>query len=336
MADSGLAIAHGGGLIAARLRFPGAPEPWIDLSTGINAVPYPISPLSPAAFHRLPEPEEVQHLEAVAAQAYGVVDPRMVVAAPGTQILISLLPRLLRLDRVAIVGPTYAEHAAAWAAAGSTVDSVTDISNVGRAPGVVLCNPNNPDGRCTRSRKLVQVAQRLAWLVVDEAFADLEEPDLSIAPALPSNAVALRSFGKTYGLAGLRLGFAIAAPDVARMIRGALGPWAVSGAAIEIGVAALMDRKWLAATRARLQQDTARLDDLLTAAGMQVIGGTRLFCLASTHDVHLTNGKTMWFERLGQAGILVRRFDAQPDWLRFGIPANGWDRLAAALAQPGR
>jgi len=336
MADSGLAIAHGGGLIAARLRFPGAPKPWIDLSTGINAVPYPIPPLSPAAFHRLPEPEEVQHLEAMAAQAYGVADPRMVVAAPGTQILISLLPRLLRLDGVAVVGPTYAEHAAAWAATGSTVNSVPDVSSIGTAPGAVLCNPNNPDGRRTHSRELVQIAQRLAWLVVDEAFADLEEPDLSIAPVLPANAVVLRSFGKTYGLPGLRLGFAITAPAVARMIRGALGPWAVSGAAIEIGVAALADRRWLAATRARLQRDAARLDDLLTAAGMQVIGGTRLFRLASTRNFHPKNGETARFERLGQAGILVRRFDAQPGWLRFGIPAMGWDRLAAALARPDR
>lgn len=342
MADSGSAIVHGGGLIAARRQFPGAPEPWIDLSTGINAVPYPIPPLSPAAFHRLPEPEDVQRLEAAAARAYGVMDQSMVVAAPGTQILISLLPRLLRLDRVAIVGPTYAEHAAAWAASGSDVRIVPNIACIGTASGMVLCNPNNPDGRRTRDIELVRLAQQLAWLVVDEAFADLEEPGLSIAPMLPANAIVLRSFGKTYGLAGLRLGFAIAAPEVARMIRSTLGPWAISGAAIEIGAAALADRAWLAAAQVRLARDAARLDGLLTEAGMHVIGGTRLFRLASVPDsyaaIHPSPQKAAasMHQRLGRAGILVRPFNAQPGWLRFGIPAARWDRLEAALARPDR
>jgi len=329
MAHSGLAIAHGGGLIAARTRYPGAPEPWIDLSTGINAVPYPLPPLSPAAFHRLPEPEDITRLEAVAAHAYGVADPRMVVAAPGTQILISLLPRLVRLQGVAIVGPTYAEHAAAWAAGGSGVTTVPDIASLGAAAGVVLCNPNNPDGRRTADADLVQLARRRDLMVVDEAFADLEEPGLSIAPRLPANAVVLRSFGKTYGLAGLRLGFAIASPGLARTIRGALGPWAVSGPAVEIGIAALADRGWLEHARLDAKQRATRLDGMLTKAGMQVIGGTRLFRLASMSEPAVD-------ARLGQAGILVRTFDTEPSWLRFGIPAAGWDRLEAALARPNR
>ncbi len=346
MADGALAIAHGGGLIAARVRFPDAPEPWIDLSTGINAMPYPAASLSPAAFHRLPEPEDVRRLEAAAARAYGVADPAMVVAAPGTQILISLLPRLLPLESVAIVGPTYAEHAAAWAAGGSMVQIVNSIRDVGAARGVVLCNPNNPDGRRTRAAELAQPADRLDRLVVDEAFADLEEPGLSLAPMLPDNAVVLRSFGKTYGLAGLRLGFAIASPALARTIRVALGPWAVSGAAVEIGTAALADDGWLAASRKRLMRDVMRLDGLLGRAGMQVIGGTLLFRLAAVasggassrpHPDPLPEGEgEAIFELLGRAGILVRRFEAEPGWLRFGVPHSGWDRIEAALTRPDR
>ncbi len=328
MADDDLAIAHGGGLIATRARFPGAPEPWIDLSTGINPAPYPLPPLSPAAYRRLPEPEDVRRLEAVAARAYGVADPRMVAAAPGTQILISLLPRLVRLGSVAVVGPTYAEHKAAWTACGSVVSEVGGIHSIGAEAGAVLCNPNNPDGRRTPAAALVELAARIGMLVVDEAFADLEEPGLSLAPMLPANAVVLRSFGKTYGLAGLRLGFAIAPPALAQTIRAALGPWAVSGAAVEIGTAALADRAWLAAARARSAGDAARLDRLLSDAGMRVIGGTRLFRLAAVADA------TAAFERLGRAGILVRQFEAEPGWLRFGLPGDGWDRLEAALARP--
>ena len=328
MADSELAMAHGGGLIAARAMFPTAPEPWIDLSTGINPLPYPVPALRPEVYHRLPEPEEVRQLEAVAARAYGVADPRTVVAAPGTQILISLLPRLLQQDAVAIVGPTYAEHAAAWAAGGSTVRIVDGIDSLGAERARVLCNPNNPDGRRFRDAELAQLAGRLSLLVVDEAFADLEEAGLSLAPNLPANAVVLRSFGKTYGLAGLRLGFAIAAPGSAQRIRTALGPWAVSGVAIEIGKVALADSDWLAGARERGASGASRLDGLLTKAGLQVIGGTRLFRLART-----ANAMTV-FNRLGQAGIFVRRFAAEPTWLRFGVPGHAWDRIEAALLGP--
>ena len=328
MADSGLAIAHGGGLIAARAMFPMAPEPWIDLSTGINPLPYPVPALRPEAYHRLPEPEEVRQLEAAAAQAYGVADPHMVVAAPGTQVLISLLPRLLQQDTVAIVGPTYAEHAAAWAAGGSVVRIVDGIDALGAERAVVLCNPNNPDGRRFRDAELAQLAGRVGVLVVDEAFADLEEAGLSLAPALPANAVVLRSFGKTYGLAGLRLGFAIAAPALARTIRTALGPWAVSGAAIEIGKTALADSDWLAKAKRRGAFDAARLDLLLAKAGLQVVGGTRLFRLARAGDAMAV------FNRLGRSGILVRRFEAEPAWLRFGVPGHAWDRIEAALLGP--
>ncbi len=328
MADGELAIAHGGGLIAARARFPGAPEPWIDLSTGINAVPYPIPLLSPTAYHRLPEPEQVWRLEMAAARAYGVADPTMVAAAPGTQILISLLPRLLPCVSVAIVGPTYAEHAASWTAGGSAVRIVDSIQAIGAERGAVLCNPNNPDGRRFRDTDLVQLAGRLDLLVMDEAFADLDEPGLSLAPMLPGNAVVLRSFGKTYGLAGLRLGFAVAAPALARMIRAALGPWAVSGAAVEIGTAALADTAWLAGARRRLAHDVPRLDALLAKAAMRVVGGTRLYRLAHTPDAMAT------FNRLGRAGILARRFEAEPAWLRFGIPGGGWERIEAALTRP--
>ena len=323
MAEFGLAIAHGGGLIAARAQFPAAPEPWIDLSTGINPLPYLVPELSPDAYHRLPEPEAVRRLEAVAARAYGVADPSMVVAAPGTQILISLLPHLLRLDRVAIVGPTYAEHAA-----GSAVSVVPNIGVIDTAPGVVLCNPNNPDGRRIRDIELLALSERAGVLIVDEAFADLEEPGLSLAPMLPANAIVLRSFGKTYGLAGLRLGFAVAALAMAKTIRMALGPWAVSGAAVAIGTAALSDGTWLHVTRARLDADVSRLDNALTASGARVIGGTRLFRLAKTPFAAAT------WQRLGQAGILARRFDATPNWLRFGIPGGDWERIAAALGRP--
>jgi cobalamin biosynthetic protein CobC len=150
----------------------------------------------------------------------------------------------------------------------------------------------------------------------------------SLAPKLSStSALVLRSFGKLYGLAGLRLGFAVAPTALAVPIRHALGPWAVSGVAVEIGKRAFADPAWRREAIARLAADAARLDALLLDAGFTLIGGTPLFRLVRHDDA------ARWFEHLGQSGILVRPFPARTDWLRFGLPGSAadWQRLEAAL-----
>ncbi|HJS87564.1 MAG TPA: aminotransferase class I/II-fold pyridoxal phosphate-dependent enzyme, partial [Acetobacteraceae bacterium] len=239
-------MMHGGRLEEARRLFPDAPEPFLDLSTGINPVAYPLPSLPLALFTRLPEPQQVAALEREAARAYDVAASEMVVAAPGTQILINLLARLWPVPPVLTLGPTYSEYARAWTGAGC----VTEAEALRKAMVAVVCNPNNPDGRRLPRAWLLDLADHLAarggLLVIDEAFADLEGDTPSLAPVLPHPAlVILRSFGKTYGLAGLRLGFALAAPERAAAIREALGPWAVSGPAIAIGKRALGDAAWL-------------------------------------------------------------------------------------------
>lgn len=338
---------HGGRLAAARRRFPGAPEPFLDLSTGINPGPYPLPPLPMEAFARLPEPEAVALLEEVAAAAYGAADPAMVVAAPGTQALISLLPRLFPARDVAVLSPTYGEHAAAWTAAGAAVREVGTLDALVGAEVAVLCNPNNPDGRrwsiWTHPQSPpfqgggpyfsppFQGGGRGGLLVIDEAFADLEPDVASCIPRIAEmdRAVVLRSFGKTYGLAGLRLGFAVAPPALAGRIRQAFGPWLVSGPALAIATPALADAAWLHEAAARCRRDAARLDVLLEGAGFRIRGGTCLFRLAEEHP----RPTAAWAERLGRAGILVRSFAAFPGWLRFGLPGDdaGWTRLEAAL-----
>ena len=268
-------------------------------------------------------------MEAAAAAAYGVADPAMVAAAPGTQSLIQWLARSMPRRRVAVLGPTYAEHAAAWNQAGSIVRAVRSLDAVGDADVAVVVNPNNPDGVRTPRAALLALAARLAVrggvLIVDEAFADLE--DCSLAPALPqAGLLLLRSFGKTYGLAGVRLGFLLGDAKLAAQMRAALGPWAVSGPAIWAGRAALADGAWRAHAQARLAKDGARLDRLLGQAGLRLLGGTLLFRLAALDDA---SGA---YTHLAQAGILVRRFPEHPHWLRFGLPPRGgWDRLQAAL-----
>lgn len=324
------ATSHGGDLGEAEELFPDGPRPWIDLSTGINPVPYPL-PLIPAeSFSRLPSQSELAKLEAVAATAYGAHDRRAVVAAAGTQALIRVLPRLRQPGRVAVLGPTYAEHALAWERAGHAVIEVGAFGDLPNADVIVLVNPNNPDGRTQSRTDLRTLARQAAahggWLVVDEAFADLEDFD-SLASDLPENAVLLRSFGKTYGLAGVRLGFAIANLDVAAALRRSLGPWPVSGPAIAVGCAALADAGWRRTAALARAMDARRLDQVMAGAVDRVVGGTRLFRL-----YELARAPAL-FDHLCRQGIWVRRFQHNPSWLRLAPPPppSAWDRLEAAL-----
>jgi cobalamin biosynthetic protein CobC len=313
---------HGGDINSAAAAFPEAPAPWIDLSTGINPIAYPLPELPPEVWTRLPSPADLTSLLRAAAARYGVA-PECVAAAPGAQALIQMLPRLFPAKRVAIAGPTYAGHATAWRAAGAEI--VNDLEG---ASHIVVVNPNNPDGRRLGRDALRRLADQAAsgrgLLIVDEAFSDFEPA--SFAEENAPATVVLRSFGKAYGLAGLRLGFALARPEIAEALREALGSWPVSGPAIAIGRKALADTVWLEGAAARLGEDARGLDARLMQAGFAVLGGTPLFRLARRPDA------SQAFARLARAGVLTRPFRDAPNWLRFGIPApEQRARVAAAL-----
>jgi cobalamin biosynthetic protein CobC len=325
-------LLHGGDLTAARRRFPGAPEPFIDLSTGINPHSYPLPPLPPEAATRLPEPAALDRLAEIAAQAYGAASPAQVAAAPGTQILLPLVFALVPPGHAAVLGPTYAEHARVAGLVGHETREVAAVEDLAGTDLAVVVNPNNPDGRIVSKDRFLAVAEaqrrRGGLLVVDEAFMDVAPTDLSLGPQVGrGHIVVLRSFGKFHGLAGLRLGFALARPDVAARLRATLGPWAVSGPALIAGASALPDRAWAKSMRDELAREAARLDHGLTAAKLEILGGTPLFRLVQTPAADAL------FDHLGRAGILVRRFADRPTWLRFGLPGNeaAWQRLAAEL-----
>lgn len=322
-------IPHGGQLSLLRRRYPEAPEPLIDLSTGINPFSYPLPPIPATAYTRLPEEVHIRRLKEAAAAAYGARDPGFVAVAPGTQLLISSLPRIFPAARVSVLSPTYGEHAAVWAAAGAAVSEGSGLDALEEGDVAVLCNPNNPDGRAFDPRAIVKLGGRRGGrLIVDEAFAEFAEAGFSAVPEIPlPGLIVLRSFGKAYGLAGLRLGFLIAEPAVVERVEAALGPWPVSGAAIHVACAALADSAWRRKAGDRLAQAGARLDGLLAARGIAAVGGTSLFRLVRHDDAPAA------VEALGRAGILVRDFAERPDWLRFGLPPDepAWSRLEAAL-----
>jgi cobalamin biosynthesis protein CobC len=326
-------LAHGGDLAAARRLFPCAPEPFIDLSTGINPNPYPLPRFSTDVYARLPAPAALEAIAAAAARAYGVPSASHVVPAPGTQILLPLVAGLLHRGPAAMLAPSYLGHARAAAWAGHDVKFVRALEECGDATLVIVANPNNPDGRLFARVDLLAYAKRLrtrgGMLVVDEAFMDVGPAHASLAAdAACGNIVALRSFGKFFGLAGVRLGFAIAAPPLAARLRNALGPWAVSGPALAAGVKALGDTAWAERTRTRLAKAAERLDTILAGADCEIVGGTSLFRLVRNKAAQSL------FGHLGRAGIWVRAFPDNAAWLRFGLPANEkeWRRLRGALA----
>lgn len=327
-------MGHGGDLGEARALLGKENDgalPWIDLSTGINPRPYRFSLLKPDVWSRLPARRDRQALIEAARHYYAVPEGAEIVAAPGSEALIHLLPSILPERRVAIVGPTYTEHAQAWGRC-CEVRMVAEAGEAAEAGDIViLVNPNNPDGRVVPLEKLAALADALSarggWLVVDEAFADAVPGVSGVALAFRRNVVVLRSFGKFFGLAGLRLGFAVAPPAPAEGLRARLGPWPVSGPAIAIGRQALADTTWQQASLDRLTLDSAALDEVLAAAGFTIIGGTPLFRLAAhkaAEDI---------FFRLLRRRIYVRRFAGKPDRLRFGLPAGpaAFERLKGAL-----
>lgn len=312
---------HGGGIDAAARRWGGARADWIDLSTGINPLPWPVPALPAAAWTALPDRDAAAALVAEARRFWRVPAGAAVLAAPGASALIARVPALGPAGRAAIPSPTYNEHEAAFRAAGWQVDRAPDPDPMAAARVVV--HPNNPDGRRWSAAALPEGP----LTVIDESFGDTD-PDASlIALAARPGTLVLKSFGKFWGLAGLRLGFAIGDPGLVAQLSDWLGPWPVSGPALAIGAAALADDGWATETRVRLTRDAARLDALMIRAGAGLAGGTPLFRLYATPDA------AAWQERLARQRIWTRAFPWSQDWLRLGLPGteDQWRRLEAAL-----
>ncbi|WP_165954553.1 aminotransferase class I/II-fold pyridoxal phosphate-dependent enzyme [Sphingomonas sp. AAP5] len=317
---------HGGRIDAAALRYPAAPLPWLDLSTGINPNGYDPAALTLADPRVLPSPSRLAALEDAAAAAFGM--PCGAIAAlPGSEIGLRLLATMGLPGPTCVVAPSYGSHFAALPLATPVKSEALADADWRSA---LLANPNNPDGRVIAPETLLDLARsRTAdggWLVIDEAFADCVA-GASVLPLLRDDdrVLVFRSFGKFYGLAGVRLGFVCGAEAIVAGYRERLGSWPVSSAAIELGIGAYRDTQWRDAMRIDLAAAAAALDQVLRRHGLTPRGDCPLFRLVETHDAAVV------FERLATAGILTRPFDYAPDWLRIGLPGS-----AAALARLDR
>lgn len=283
--------------------------------------------LTPQVLARLPCSDAVRALEKAAQAYFGTTAP--VVALSGAQAAIQLVPRLRKPGQACVVAPTYNEHAAALRAQGWHVAEVASPQGLAGADLAVVVSPNNPDGRVLSQSTLLGLRDRVGLLVVvDESFADVT-PDASVAACLTpteERMLVLRSFGKFFGLAGLRLGFVIAGDVQGRMLRDMAGPWANSGPALVAGQAALADTQWQTTTRARLATEARHLDSLAAEVGWALVGGTSLF-----RTYHTPNAAAAQAQ-LARGHVWSRIFPYSNHWLRLGLPApSGWAQVTWAM-----
>ncbi|MEO0635665.1 MAG: threonine-phosphate decarboxylase CobD [Pseudomonadota bacterium] len=332
----GRSLRHGGRLKAAMERHGGEATDWLDLSTGISPFAYPFTPPGSASFKRLPEAADVDSLLAAARRAYGVPNETALVAAPGTQALIQLVPRLFEPGRASVDTMGYQEHGRCWSLAGHRVlekqDVIAAVLDDDSVQFASIIHPHNPLGSFADTENVVAAAGALAsrggLLVIDEAFCDAS-PERSFLDAIPNGALVLRSFGKFYGLAGVRVGFAAGEAGLIDRIAAHLGPWAVPGPSIEIAAEALRDREWQARHSRRIAKISSQLAEGLSGLGFELVGRTELFVTARRANA------TDVEQRLAEQRILVRGFDQDPFMLRFGLPADmdAMTRVLAALGE---
>lgn len=323
-------LEHGGRVRAAAQRYGIPANDWLDLSTGINPHGWQVPAVPQEIWQHLPQDDD--ELNAAAQSYYGT---SRLLAVAGSQAAIQTLPRLRAPARVALVAPSYAEHAHAWLRHGHQVMpmSAAEILDAGDSVQVaVVVNPNNPSGRLFHRDELLRLHEKLAarggWLIVDEAFMDAT-PEHSLAAACPqAGLIVLRSVGKFFGLAGARVGFVLAEQKLLHTLAALLGPWPIAAPSRYITTLALHDSAWQQTTRHALAQAAQRLSALLKQHGLTPDGGCGLFqwvCCADAQSVH---------EQLAQRGILTRLFE-QPQSVRFGLPRDEaqWTRLSVALSE---
>ncbi|VVO60106.1 Histidinol-phosphate aminotransferase [Pseudomonas fluorescens] len=321
-------LEHGGRLRKAAREYGIAEADWLDLSSGLAPWPFAVPDIPLRAWARLPETDD--GLEQAACDYYGAAQ---VLPVAGSQMAIQLLPRLRRIGKVGVLSPCYAEHAEAWRRSGyivrevleQEVDFFLDSLDV-----LVVVNPNNPTGLSLDPSRLLdwhaKLAQRGGWLVVDEAFMD-NTPNLSLAPFTDQvGLIVLRSFGKFFGLAGVRLGFVLAERRLLKLLAEQVGPWAVSGPTRVVGQACLLDTEGHTRQRLRTEVASERLARLLAQQGFAPHGGCALFQWLITERAEALH------EFMARRGILLRLFTHNSS-LRFGLPADeaDWARLAQAF-----
>jgi cobalamin biosynthetic protein CobC len=322
-------LHHGGNLLEASKRWGIAPEQWLDLSTGISPISYPLPQIPDNCWHNLPQEED--GLEE-AAQAY--LGTNHLLPLAGSQAVINLLPYLRARSRVLVLENSYLEHKRTWQLAGHEVlstkaESIKDALN--NIDVLILTNPDNPSAHLCSCAELTALHEQLkakdGWLILDEAFIDAT-PEKSMAhTAGKKGLIILRSFGKFFGLAGIRGGLIMAWPELLTTLHEKLYPWHLSGPSRFVMRTALLDKNWQEKQRVVLLKLSRRLALLLGNTGHKPIGTALFQFIESPHAALIHN-------TLAENGILTRLYNDTVSGIRFGLPdidESNWIKLETAL-----
>lgn len=337
-----MALIHGGQLQQVAKQYNNAPENWLDLSTGIAPFSYPIPEIPKKIYQALPQSSD--ELETAAKHYY---DANNLLITNGSQAIIKLLPTLWREQNqhsttVYLPEQGYKEHALAWKTAGFTLcwyqDELPKISTIKDNSVLVIINPNNPTGQLYNQSTMISYQKKLSTcgglLVIDEAFIDVIKPSQSMTNSIRNykNTLVLRSFGKFFGLAGIRIGFLIGEKAWLAKFSENLGPWQVNGPAQFIAQKALSDKCWQEEQQQNLKALSSRLRAILAEnfpfEYIMTISGTDLF-----QTVYFKEGVNVesYYIALCQQGVYVRLTDDKHA-LRFGLAkVEQLERLATAL-----
>jgi histidinol-phosphate aminotransferase len=278
------------------------------------------------------------------------VNPDDVLVGNGSVELIWLLAQVYlgSGDDVVIVGPTFGEYEAAARWAGARVTQIDASEEAAFRPDlalirdtvrrvqprlVYLCNPNNPTGQVLGPGEVGRILAALGHglLVVDEAYVDLADGVESVVPLLRDDPriVVLRSMTKSHGLAGLRLGYLLAASLIVDAVSAAQPPWSVNAFAQAAGMAALGDEEHVVGGQRLGRRARALLVDGLERLGFPCVPSRASYWL-----VKVGNGRLVRDELL-RRGILVRdaRSFGLPAYIRVAArPIDECERLLAVLS----
>lgn len=355
---------HGGALAAAADYFDIPIERWLDLSTGINPESWPVPAIPSSVWQRLPEQDNsANSLETIALNYYakGLPLPSTtptaanILSCAGSQQAIRLLPHLFKdvqkhakqgaiihtEAKVWVTAGSFKEHGQAWEEQGYRVgtvacDRISQLLTQQPVDVLILVNPDNPSGYRWTPEQLLKwwsiLQRRGGWLIVDEAFMDMTA-NQSLVPYVEREGLfVLRSVGKFFGLAGIRLGFMFAAEKFIRRSQHMLGSWPVSHPAQFVGSLALQDNEWIDQQKDQLIEQSARLSGLLKKYMPYANQGTDLFRTVYFNDAERV------FKELAKLGVLTRYLPATTKTqqaIRFGLPVDNeenWQRIESALA----
>lgn len=322
---------HGGNLQAASDFFGIPLERWIDLSTGINPDGYPAPTIPQAFFSQLPC-DDYPPLLAAARAYYQVAN---LLPGPGTQAFIETIPRVFAQPcRVAIPDTGYQEHRRSWLASGHRIveydgfqpHSLGSLIEKGEVDCAVVINPNNPTAATIDIHTLNLWRKRLlqgkGLLVVDEAFTDCDELNNSLQLVDLKGMIVLRSLGKFFGLAGLRVGFAMGDSERLQQLRFYRSLWSISGVSQYVATCALNDKSWQQQARLQIAANRDSLQQILTAYfPAHQLRQSSLFVSLLLDQQHAT----ALYTGLAKRGILLRYCSlnkSRQAILRFGLCAT--------------